>query len=65
MRFSPKRRYSERLTETPFRSQKTDEPATVVHVAATVAGVKGMSVREVDQTTTDNAASFFGWPLTG
>jgi TatD DNase family protein len=53
------------LTPEPHRAQKTNEPAMVVHVAATVARVKGMSVREVDQTTTDNAASFFGWRPTG
>jgi TatD DNase family protein len=50
------------LTPEPHRSQKTNEPAMVVHVAATVARVKGMSVDEVDRLTTDNAAGFFGFP---
>jgi TatD DNase family protein len=50
------------LTPEPHRSQKTNEPAMVVHVAATVARVKVMSVEEVDRVTTDNAARFFGFP---
>ena len=49
------------LTPEPHRSQKTNEPAMVVHVAATVARVKGMTAEEVDQVTTENAARFFGW----
>jgi TatD DNase family protein len=50
------------LTPEPHRSQKTNEPAMVVHVAATVARVKGMSVEDVDRVTTENAAKLFGWP---
>jgi TatD DNase family protein len=49
------------LTPEPFRSQKTNEPAMVAHVAATVARVKGMTVEEVDTVTTANAARFYGW----
>jgi TatD DNase family protein len=49
------------LTPEPHRAQKTNEPAMVVHVAATVARVKGISVAEVDRMTTDNARRFFGW----
>jgi TatD DNase family protein len=49
------------LTPEPHRSQKTNEPAMVVHVAATVARVKGMAVDEVDRLTTANAQRFFGW----
>jgi TatD DNase family protein len=49
------------LTPEPHRAQKTNEPAMVVHVAATVARVKGMSVEEVDRVTTHNAERFFGW----
>lgn len=49
------------LTPEPHRAQKTNEPAMVVHVAATVARVKGMSVEEVDTVTTENAERFFGW----
>lgn len=48
------------LTPEPHRAQKTNEPAMVVHVAATVARVKGMSVEEVDRVTTANAERFFG-----
>jgi TatD DNase family protein len=50
------------LTPEPHRSQKTNEPAMVVYVAATVGRVKRMTVEEVDRTTTANAATFFGWP---
>jgi TatD DNase family protein len=49
------------LTPEPHRSQKTNEPAMVVQVAATVARVKGMTVEEVDRLTTANAQRFFGW----
>ena len=50
------------LTPEPHRSQKTNEPAMVIHVAATVARVKGMTLEEVDRVTTDNAARLFAWP---
>jgi TatD DNase family protein len=49
------------LTPEPKRSQKTNEPALVVHVAETVARVKGISVDEVDGLTTANVATLFGW----
>ena len=49
------------LTPEPHRSQKTNEPAMVVHVAATVARVKGMPVEEVDRVAMVNASRFFGW----
>lgn len=49
------------LTPEPMRKQKTNEPALVVHVAATVARVKGMSVGEVDRLTTANVGRLFGW----
>ena len=49
------------LTPEPHRAQKTNEPAMVIHVAATVARVKGISVADVDRMTTDNARRFFGW----
>jgi TatD DNase family protein len=49
------------LTPEPHRAQKTNEPAMVVHVAAMVARVKGVSVEEVDRVTTENAGRFFGW----
>ena len=50
------------LTPEPHRSKKTNEPAMVVHVAATVGRVKGMTVEEVDRATSENAGRFFGWP---
>ena len=48
------------LTPESYRAQKTNEPAMVVHLAVTVARVRGASVREVDPATADNADRFFG-----
>lgn len=49
------------LTPEPMRKQKTNEPAMVVHVAATVAQVKGVHIDEIDRITSRNAAAFYGW----
>jgi TatD DNase family protein len=49
------------LSPEPMRKQKVNEPSLVVHVARTIADVWGTSVEEVDQVTTSNVASFFGW----
>ena len=49
------------LTPEPFRKQKVNEPAMVVHTAACVARVRGITVEEVDRVTTSNAEGFFGW----
>jgi TatD DNase family protein len=49
------------LTPEPKRSQKTNEPALVIHVAEVLARVKNMSVAEVDRVTTANVAAFFSW----
>lgn len=46
------------LTPEPKRSQKTNEPALVVHVAETVARVKGVSVEVIDRATTANVDTF-------
>lgn len=48
------------LSPEPMRKVKTCEPAFVMHTAAVVAQVKSVSVGEVDQVTTANAASLFG-----
>lgn len=50
------------LTPEPKRSQKTNEPALVVHVAETVARVKGLGVDEIDRHTTLNLLAFVGPP---
>ncbi len=49
------------LTPEPKRSQKTNEPALVIHVAQTVARVKNVTPGEVDRLTTRNTETFFGW----
>ena len=49
------------LTPEPMRKQETNEPAMVVHVAATVAQVKGVGIDEIDRITSRNAAAFYGW----
>jgi TatD DNase family protein len=48
------------LTPEPLRKQKINEPAMVMHVAAMVARVKGLSVEEVDRLTTENCERLFG-----
>jgi TatD DNase family protein len=49
------------LTPEPMRKQKINEPAMVVHTAAVVAEVRGMSVAELDECTTENALGFYRW----
>lgn len=49
------------LSPEPVRSQKTNEPAFVMHVARVMARVKGATIEAIDETTTANARSFFGW----
>jgi TatD DNase family protein len=51
------------LTPEPMRKQKTNEPALVVHVAAVVAQVKGVTVEQIDRITSENASAFYGWAL--
>lgn len=47
------------LSPEPVRSQKTNEPANVMHTARAVAGVWGVSLEELDGITTANADRFF------
>jgi TatD DNase family protein len=49
------------LSPEPVRSQRTNEPAFVMHVAAVVARMKGVSLEELDRVTTQNAMSFYQW----
>jgi TatD DNase family protein len=53
------------LTPEPKRSQKTNEPALVVHVAEVAARAKGVPVGEIDRRTTENVERFFGWTVGG
>lgn len=51
------------LSPEPFRKQRVNEPSLVVHTAAMVAKVRGMSLPELDQITTENTFRFFNrWP---
>ena len=50
------------LSPEPVRKQRVCEPALVMHTAAQVAVVRGITVAEVDVLTTRNAAALFGWP---
>jgi len=50
------------LSPEPFRAQKINEPALVVHTAAVVANAWNVPLGEVDRVTTENAERFFGWP---
>lgn len=49
------------LAPEPMRKYKVNEPAWVTYVGAGVAAVKGISVKEVDRITTENAIRFFQW----
>jgi TatD DNase family protein len=49
------------LSPEPMRKQKINEPALVVHTAAVVAQVRGVSIEEIDRITTANVERFFGW----
>ena len=49
------------LSPEPVRSQKTCEPALVMHTAARIAHVRGITLEELDRITTANAERFFGW----
>ena len=51
------------LSPEPVRSQKTNEPAFVMHVATVVAGVKKLSIEELDAVTSANASRFYRWEL--
>jgi TatD DNase family protein len=50
------------LSPEPMRKVKVNEPAFVMHTAAAVAQLRGVSVDEVDRLTTANARRFFRWP---
>jgi TatD DNase family protein len=49
------------LAPEPMRKFKVNEPAWVMHVAAAVAALKGVSLEEVDWATSANVERFFGW----
>lgn len=49
------------LSPEPMRSHKNNEPSLVMHTAARVAEVKGISIEELDRITTANAERFFRW----
>lgn len=48
------------LSPEPFRSQKVNEPALVMHTAAVVAKTWDVKLEQVDDITTTNAQNFFG-----
>jgi TatD DNase family protein len=50
------------LTPEPMRKQKVNEPAMVMHTAALLAELRGVSIEQMDRITTDNVRRFFGWP---
>jgi len=49
------------LSPEPARKQKICEPAFVMHTAAVVGVVRGLSLKQVDELTTTNALRFFAW----
>jgi len=48
------------LSPEPFRKQKVNEPALVIHTAAEVARIKNVTIEKVDEETTKNAFTFYG-----
>jgi TatD DNase family protein len=50
------------LSPEPMRKQKVNEPALVVHTAAIVAQVRGITLEELDAAATRNALAFYRWP---
>lgn len=51
------------LSPEPVRSQKTNEPAFVMHTARVAAQVKQMDLEAFDHQTTQNALRFFRWEV--
>lgn len=50
------------LSPEPMRKQKVNEPALIIHTAAAIAQIKGISFQDVEQTTAQNTHRFFNWP---
>ena len=50
------------LSPEPVRGKRPNEPARLVHTAACVAEVRGMSLEELAEITTANAERLFGLP---
>ncbi|MGA2500601.1 MAG: TatD family hydrolase [Tepidisphaeraceae bacterium] len=49
------------LAPEPVRKQKNNEPAFVIHTAAAIARIRGVTLQKLDEITTTNIARFFGW----
>lgn len=49
------------LTPEPFRKQKVNEPAMVIHTAAAIAEIKSVRVDDVAKITQENTLRFFRW----
>ena len=50
------------LSPEPHRGKFPNEPAWVMHTAAKVAEVRGVSIEEIDRITTENCRRLLGWP---
>jgi TatD DNase family protein len=49
------------LSPEPLRKQKINEPALVIYAAAMVAQLRNLTLNDIDELTTRNAETFFGW----
>ena len=49
------------LAPDPVRKQKNNEPAFLIHTAAAIARIRGVTLQHLDDLTTANVARFFGW----
>jgi TatD DNase family protein len=50
------------LSPEPFRRQKINEPAMMIHTAEAIARLRKISVQELDQLASENTRRFFRWP---
>lgn len=50
------------LAPEPLRRQKVNEPALMIHTAAAIANIRGVSIEQIDEATTENARRLFRWP---
>ncbi len=51
------------LAPEPVRKQKNNEPAFLIHTAAAIARIRGVTLQHLDEITTANVARFFGWTV--
>ena len=51
------------LSPEPVRKHKNNEPGFLIHTAAAIARIRGVTLQKLDEITTANVARFFGWTV--